>query len=174
MERLARLENPGIPMKQKRVKEHVGFLRMWEGQLVTRIGNAKEDFEVPESSPKRLTIDLVTVDEDGKEKKKNVNYLDFLTHAAKVRIKFLKIDRQERVEVDPEKGGGGYGNRRGRTAEGWETGGIGELGGVGLTGEEVALEVGFIDVSAEVEVLEGDFKGKTFSFTKETLNAINA
>ncbi len=174
MSRLERLENPGIVRKMKRTNEHTGFLRLWESRLLTYLGSAEEDFNLPETSKKRLTIEVGLTDLEGKEKREVVNYLDFITHARKVRVKFLKMERNHRLEVDMEKGGGGYGSKRGVNADGSFTGGFGELGGVGLTGEEIELEVGFIDLLIEVEVLEGEFKGKKFLFTPETINCINA
>lgn len=170
MARINKLENPGVPTRQKRVTEHVATMRMWENCLVVRVGAVKENVELPESSPKRLLWDIVVLNEQQKEKEVTVNYLNFTAHAPKVKVKFLKLESQERFEVDPEKGGGGYGNKRAIDKEGRSNG---DFTGNGITGEEVALEVGFIDTTAQVEVLEGTFKGTVVSFTPETINALN-
>ncbi len=166
MARLNRLENPGVPQRIKREKEHYGHLRMWEGQLVIRIGGAKENLSVSDNHPDRLTIDIGVISVTGETVKKTLNYLDFVSHAPKVRVKFVKEERLERTEVDMEKGGGGIANKRLVDKNGWAS----DV----PTGEELALEVGFIDVSLDVEVVEGDYKGQIHKFEPKFINAINA
>lgn len=161
LSRIERLENPGLPQRIKRSKDHTGHLRMWEGELVLRIGTAMEDIGLPEHSKNRLTIEIGTLSETGKQTKKVVNYLDFLTHARKVKVKFLKIDRHPREEIDPEKGGGGVITKISETS-GWKT------------GEDIDVVIGYVDLTVEVEVTEGPFTGQKFTFDEKELTAINA
>lgn len=166
MARIEHLENPGIQKKLKHSKDHTGYLRLWKGELTVRVGSEKEDFDVPETSKNRHILDITVVTKEGKTEEKIVNYLDFVTYSGKVPIKFLKINKREHAEVDPEMGGGGYGNKHLVDAEGRSR--------PDVTGTPLELEVSYIDLSADIEVLEGDYKGQLFSFDKNTINAINA
>lgn len=166
MERIERLENPGIPQRVKRTKEHIVNLRVYEGDLVIGIGKAREDLSLPQAHRDYLSIDIKTVDLQGKEKVRTVNYLDFLSRAPSVTAKMTKIAKTERVATDTQEGGGGYGMRLVTNKEGWAT--------PEASGEEIAFEVGYVDVAVTAEVLQGDFTGKVFTFEGDDLTALNA
>lgn len=166
MKRIEHLENSGIAQKLQRVKEHVGHLRVWDDQLVIGIGSERLNYDLPENHSQRSLIDITVVTADGEKVKKTVNFPNFFTHAVKVPVKFLSIKKHEHAEVEPSKGGGGYGNKRLVDSQGRSSD--------YLTAETLALEVGYIDVAAEIEVLEGAYKGQKFAFENHEISAINA
>lgn len=166
MDRLNKLENPGVTSKAKRSKSHIGHLRMWEDKLVTRIGQAKENMKVPADDPMRMTLNIETTDLDGKKEKLIVAYLDFLNTAPTVAVKFKKFDKGVRPETDVTKGGGGVGNRAAIDKEGRLTD--------RNTGEEIEFEVNYTDISLIAEVVDGEFAGKEFPFEGAEVSALNA
>ena len=171
LDRIKKLENPGMQKITKRTKDHVGHLREWDGGVVIRVGNAHENFQVSSESPERISIDITVATADGKEKELSVSYLEFLTNAKKVPVKLKKIERNERLATELEEGGGGWGNK----AASISIDGIGSgISTDSTTLEQIPLSVGYVDVSIEAEVSQGPMAGKTFKFGPAELTAINA
>lgn len=166
LERLARLENPGVISKPKRVKEHMGRLPVWEDRLVVVVGQVKEKMSLPSDHPDRMTIPLTVQGLDGKQEKIVAPYIDFMRSAVRVPVKFLQMHQEKRIAVDERDGGGGRGTKLSIDKEGRLMD--------QSSGEEIEFEVEYVDVSAEVEVMDGPFTGTKVQFTKDTINAVNA
>lgn len=165
MERIDRLENPGVPRRTQRVRDRIATLRTHNDELVIGVGKALPDHTLPETHRDYLSIELTTVSLEGKQKKQKVNYLDFMANDPKVAVKLTRISQETRIETEIKKGGGGVGSRRLVDKEGRYT---------DIPGDEMEFEVEYTDYTITAEVLEGDYVGKTFTFTPEQTNALNA
>lgn len=164
--RLDKLENPGVIEKTKRSSSHVSRLAVYEGELVVRVGNVRTD--VREKDPDlREQLEIETESVSGKRSTKVVPYKFFMDYAFVPRVNVLwKNEKKERkTKVVDQFSVRGAINTPFTSGE--------ALSDV-MTGRMVDAEIEYIAREITVEVMEGDFKGKEYTFTEETINALNA
>jgi hypothetical protein len=158
VKKLSEKKNPGSGVVRKRVKEHTAFMREYSVKdspvgLVTKLYDVKE---VQDKTENKRYIGLCKIDvlnpKTGETKSfKDINYLEFLDQCPKVLTSIVRWDKTVRYETDPRKGGGG----------------TGAVLKQGVNNEYVVdfehdFEVGYIDHTYTLKVLEGAFEGDTF------------
>lgn len=166
-EELHRVSNPDKNKSgviRKRTKEHVAYMRIYQGQtngIVMRLYDVKE---VQDKTENRRNIGLCKLEVyDPKTKTtkthNDVNYLEFLEYAPKVLCNIEKIEKTLRIETEITHGGGGKGAL-------YKQGPNNEY----LVDAEFDYEVGYTDMEYTLRVMEGDYAGVVVTNSGDGLN----
>ena len=156
LDRLENLERGQKFERPKRVTTHVATMRVYEGKPVVWYGNVKESWDDKQDK----MIAYMDIKLEGQEKSVNVNYLDFLNSPTSVQVE-IKSQKAEEIRELPKTGptaafqNPDEANWTGRFKS-WQGG--------------QDLEVVSYKYQAEVEILDGDLRGKTFSVPSSCLN----
>ena len=156
LDRLENVERSQKFEKPKRVTEHFGTIRVYNGKLVIWFGNVRDVWD----NDKNKNIGYMDIKLEGQEKIEKVNYLDFLNSPTSVRVEIKKQVAEEVRElpktgptqafVNPDEG-----NWTGKFKT-WQGG--------------QDLEIVSYKYQAEVEVLEGTLKNQVFKVDSSCLN----
>lgn len=151
---------------RKREKEHTVSLRQYEVDgmvkgIVTRIHSIKEVKDRTEA--KRLVgmcvLEILEPETGKKEEIRDVDYLAFLNDTARVTAKVLSWNQEKRFEIDPRKGGGGVGAVYKQSANDEY-----------VVDTRFEYEVGYVDNTFTLEILDGVFAGKVITTDERALN----
>lgn len=168
IDEVSKLKNPvrGSNVIRKRTKEHFAFLRELEINdkvvgIVTKLYNVKEHKDPNESRRYYATcsVNYVNPKTGKQETAHNVDWLEFLDKATRVKSQIIKWDRTKRFEIDPRRGGGGIGTV-------WKQGPNNEY----ISDMEFEYEVGYEDHMFTLIITEGTFEGDTITNDGSGLN----
>ena len=156
LDRLENLERGQKFERPKRVTEHFATIRVYDSKPVVWFGNVKEKWD--DAQDKMIAwMDIKLEDQD---KLVTVEYLEFLNSPTSIRVQ-IKSQKAEEVRELPKTGptmafeNPDEGNWTGKFKS-WQGG--------------QDLEVVSYKYQAEVEILEGDLRGKSFSVPVNCLN----
>ena len=156
LDRLENVERSQKFEKPKRVTEHFGTIRVYNGKLVIWFGNVRDIWD----NERNKDIAYMDIKLEGQEKPETVNYLDFLNSPTSVRVEIKKQVAEEVRElprtgptqafVNPDEA-----NWTGKFKS-WQGG--------------QDLEVVSYKYQVELEILEGELVGKVFNVPANCLN----
>ncbi len=149
MSRLESVESGRTIKKPQRVRDHIAYLRTLEGKLIIKYGTAEEKFN-KNTTKWELKLPVYQV---GESEPVVVDYMSFLNDANQVQVKIIKQVAVERVES-----AGLFPKRDIKTDN-------------ILPGDEIELEVRYVDYEVDVEILEGEQKGTVLTVSTTALNA---
>lgn len=142
----------GVP-KPKKVKEHVGYVRFFEGRMImeiTKTWDEKANSKLNAENEKRLfgAFKLVKLGKDGQDSEapitKKEDYLQFIDKTDMVYVKIANIKKQDNVEVVAT----------GKTVN------PDPVNNPNFNAREVEFEVNTPTYEHELEFLAGDYKGQ--------------
>jgi len=159
--------NRGGGRISKRTNEHFVILREYateDGEvkgIVNKMYEVKEVKDTQEAKKYKgiCTLDIVNPKTGAQETIKNVDWLQFLDQANRVKAKIIKWDKSQRFETDPRKGGGG-------TGAVYKQGPNNEY----LVDTEFDFEVSYVDHEFVVSIEDGAFTGETFKSDGRAFN----
>lgn len=153
MERITSLEKGSTVVKPKRINEHTAYLRLVNGMPVVKVNKVwTQDKGMPSETD---MIEIELLQSSGEVKKHHDSYLHFLNEAPKVLVT-IKNQKAERVVQS-------QGIVRSSNPDP-------VFSKSGMYGQEVDLEVVSYDYTCEVEIMEGDLKGRTITMSNNYLN----
>lgn len=153
----------------RRTKEHTVQLREFAVDdkpvgIVLKVSTPRIVKDETEVRRERGLINLTLVDpKTGKESTiENYDYLHFLEYTPRVKADIVKWNREERIETDIRKGGGGRGHLRARNKD--VNTDVFDVNG------ECDFEVSYVDHSFTLKITEGAFEGCTIEADEEATN----
>ena len=156
LDRVENLERGQKHERPKRVTEHFATMRIHEGKPVIWFGNVKEKWD----DKLDKLVAWMDIKLEGQDKPVTVEYLEFLNSPTSVRVE-IKSQKAEEIRELPKIGqttafeNPDQGNWTGKFKS-WQGG--------------QDLEVVSFKYQAEIEILEGELVGKTFSIPSNCLN----
>lgn len=155
LKRIEKIEGQNQATKLKRSKEHKAVMREWDGKLVTKVVRVYENTR-PTHEDERMQMEVELW--DGKKfEPATLNYLPFLNLADRVQVLIKDYNKNEHTETDPRLGGGGIADKVSDKTD-------------RFTGEQVELEVTYIDIRPTVVVLDGNYVNKEINLDGSALN----
>lgn len=156
LDRVENIERGQKYEQPKRVTEHHGTIRVYEGKPVVWFGNVKEKWDGVQDK----MIAWMDIKLEGQEKLVTVEYLEFLNSPTSIRVE-IKSQKAEEIRKVPKTGptmafeNPDEANWTGKFKN-WQ-------GGQEL--EEISYKY-----QAEIEILEGELVGKTYFVPSDCLN----